>query len=143
MANTIFCDTCGSKNTYEAMKPKFCGACGKVFGSTFGAPAATATRKHIASRVTYQPPTEEYYEEYSAPVIKKPDAKRLVNINMGRNARGSDLVNMENSIERPIQNGPRYNPDLEVKSRNNQDALLTPTIQGAKIQPLNQGNNKA
>ena len=48
--NKVFCSSCGHKNVYEVVKPKFCAACGSKIGSV----EATPAKRTLAAEIEYE-----------------------------------------------------------------------------------------
>lgn len=96
MANTMYCDSCGAKNMYEASKPKFCNSCAQPFGATF-----KAANKPVVNRTV--PAAQEETLDWDTPrakPIKKINTKAAVKINMNRNTKTDDLLHMSENISR-------------------------------------------
>ena len=56
--NKVFCSSCGHKNVYEVVKPKFCAAC----GTQIGVVAATPAKREVVAEIEYEEETSRSFD---------------------------------------------------------------------------------
>lgn len=100
--NTRFCSFCGNSNPFEAIKPTFCGKCGKSFAAAFAivAPSVSASQPLV-----------------SAPINQRPSPSQRPSPRTLRGARGHNVVNQLDQVDQPDSQDEFANEDETFVSR--------------------------
>jgi hypothetical protein len=115
MALTKYCPSCGGKNYYEVVSPKFCSNCGESFTKTVVNSSIKITNQN-SSRGTPHIPNEDQEDNFKIVEASLDD----VEISEPRKLTIGDLAKIENKISRPKNNPmiPSALPnDMESSSR--------------------------